>query len=786
MALDPSPNMLDSVRNRWNDFVDEHEHVRTITEYAKGAIPPVNFITIHYTYFIVLTLVLSLILWGSNAPHSQIGFADCFFLITSAITNTGLNTVDLSRLTTWQQVLIWLTFILGSAIWVSFWTVMARKHAFEKRFDSIVEAERESRKRRMAMRSKPLRQFFSFEKFKTSPAAVPGGGLSGLGTRIPTTVEEKDERGDNLNTMPIGGAPLRNARSAPEDPTYNNTGRSTPTIAGDVEGDLPSPGRNIQFLEPQTPRERPRSSIYDHGSPVVSADPRRPSTAHSAASNESEENFLMNWKQFLGKHNVNKRGQVFDLDSDARDALGGCEYRALKVLAVVVPAYGLLWQILSGIALGAWIAVNKPEAAAEYGANSWWAGIFLSGSAFNNAGMSIIDAGMGVFSGSYFVLIVVGVLIVAGNTGYPLFLRFILWIILKVLNVMSPTEYGPWRETIEFILKYPRRVYTTLFPSQATWWLVLVLVLINTIDWVAFEVLNIGNDAVEALPMTDRIFAGWFQAIGKYHCSHPLCITNIISAVRAAGFAVVSISSLYPAVQLLYMIMMYISVYPVSITMRHSNIYEERSLGIYEEDLTVKDDAESGLAISTSVGTEDPDPIKKSLRRRATAAVGNQVGKGVKRTMTFHGVGAGHKGPDDNSRVSFIHQQIRGQLAHDLWWLVVPLIVIVIIETDHFLDKPLPYSLFNILFEVVSGYACVGLSVGYPDANYSFSGAWHTGSKIVLCLVMLRGRHRGLPVALDKAVRLPGEHLQKEEAEDTKLKRAMTMDRMDRIASRSD
>ena len=35
----------------------------------------------------------------------------------------------------------------------------------------------------------------------------------------------------------------------------------------------------------------------------------------------------------------------------------------------------------------------------------------------------------------------------------------------------------------------------------------------------------------------------------------------------------------------------------------------------------------------------------------------------------------------------------------------------------------------------------------------------HTLSKLVVCAVMLRGRHRGLPVALDRAVLLPSEFL---------------------------
>lgn len=43
------------------------------------------------------------------------------------------------------------------------------------------------------------------------------------------------------------------------------------------------------------------------------------------------------------------------------------------------------------------------------------------------------------------------------------------------------------------------------------------------------------------------------------------------------------------------------------------------------------------------------------------------------------------------------------------------------------------------------------------QANYSFSGALHPLSKLIICLVMLRGRHRGLPVAIDRAVMLPFE-----------------------------
>jgi Trk-type K+ transport system membrane component len=240
-------------------------------------------------------------------------------------------------------------------------------------------------------------------------------------------------------------------------------------------------------------------------------------------------------------------------------------------------------------------------------------------------------------------------------------------------------------------------------------------------------------------------------------------LINNTVAVRSGGFYVVPISSVYIGLQILYVIMMYISVYPVVITMRHSNVYEERSLGIYDGDGIGEDE-------EMSPGS------RPSLNRSGSAA---DLGRALRRTFTWQGVGAVRRAPSridggPESRISFISQQIQGQLAHDIWWLVLAVLVITTIETGNFLQDPITYSVFNVLFEVVSAYGTVGISVGLPTAAYSFSGGWHTASKLVLCLVMLRGRHRGLPVALDRAVRLPGEQLHRDEEEDFRIRRSLT------------
>ena len=247
----------------------------------------------------------------------------------------------------------------------------------------------------------------------------------------------------------------------------------------------------------------------------------------------------------------------------------------------------------------------------------------------------------------------------------------------------------------------------------------------------AFEILNLGNPVVESIPTHFRVLDGLFQAF----------------AVRNGGFYVVAISSLYPGLLVLYVLMMYISAFPVTMTIRNTNVYEERSLGIFT----------------------DERPGEEPPQMKASQIEGKDLLQGLKRTMTMsHGSGRAQtaKSASGWSNQDFLRTQLRGQLGHDLWWIALAVFLITIIETGQFNRDPVVFSIFNVIFEVVSAYGCVGISVGVPWNTYSFCGAWHTGSKLVLCAVMLRGRHRGLPVAIDRAVLLPSATLGWAEEED--------------------
>ncbi|KAI9052178.1 hypothetical protein LZ554_003538 [Drepanopeziza brunnea f. sp. 'monogermtubi'] len=292
-------------------------------------------------------------------------------------------------------------------------------------------------------------------------------------------------------------------------------------------------------------------------------------------------------------------------------------------------------------------------------------GIFISVAAFNNAGMSLLDQSM--------------------------------------LADLPPNDHIAYdiRNTLKYTLNYPRRVYTHMFPMKETWYLFGVLAGLNSVDLVAFEVFTQHDAEVMAVPRIDRIIDGVFQAF----------------SVRCSGFTIVSIGALNSGLQSLYVGMMYVSAYPITIVMRNSNVYEERSLGIFSDNRPpVRGD---------SSGEEGDEPHTSSNPRK--------------------------------DRLFFIKQQLEALLGYDLWALIVATTVIAFLENQKYEHDPLGYSLFNIIFEVFSAYATIGLSIGTPGQYYALSGSWTTVSKVIVIGLMLRGRHRSLPVDIDRAVQLPAE-----------------------------
>ena len=155
---------------------------------------------------------------------------------------------------------------------------------------------------------------------------------------------------------------------------------------------------------------------------------------------------------------------------------------------------------------------------------------------------------------------------------------------------------------------------------------------------------------------------------------------------------------------------MYISVFPIAISVRRTNVYEEKSLGIY---------------------------------------------------------GSSAEEAGDEKEPSYVGAHLRRQLGFDLWYISLGLFIIAIAEGSQLANtNEYAFTLFSVLFEIVSAYGTVGLSLGYPNVNTSFSGQFGVVAKLVVIAMQIRGRHRGLPYELDRAILLPSDALHRKEDAD--------------------
>ncbi|KXT13353.1 hypothetical protein AC579_6026 [Pseudocercospora musae] len=675
--------------------------------YVRRLLPPLNFITIHYAYFILTCLLSAIILWAADT-NRDLRFIDALFLAVSAMTLAGLNTINLSTLDTFQQFWLFLLIIIGSAVLVSAFVVQVRKRAFETKFKDVVTKERQRRiERRSRSRSRA-----------GSRRGQPGShshDRQSLVRRVDTAQD---------GSKHVGEAEKASASDGPTSPTNISFRPDTVFTHEAAHQGARKPCRALWSAQGVGARSTASMEIR-----TLSRDDARLDLDNSTAALPKNRGNIGRYFNSKGGW-IGRNSEFHGLTDKEREHLGGYEYRAVCFLAWLVPLYLFLMQLLGCIGCAAWVARNRPETTTANGLNPWWVGAFNAVSAFNNSGMSLLDANMTAFQTGYYLLLTMSFLILAGNTCYPIFLRLIIWAIYKIVQRLASRseEWAERENMLKFLLDHPRRCYTNLFPARHTWWLLASVVALNLTDWIGFEVINIGNKAIEQLPVRVRVIDGLFQAF----------------AVRSGGFYVVAISQVRIGLQVLYVVMMYISVYPVVITMRNSNVYEERSLGIYAEDEPENDERTDGKP-------------------------------GFLRQLSRHFVSGGASGSESNS--SFVRQQLRAQLAHDVWTIFLALFAIVIIETSQFERNPTVFSVFNFLFEIVSAYGCVGISLGVPWDAYSFCGTWHTASKLILCAVMLRGRHRGLPVAIDRAVLLPGEGMEKAEEDDGRIRLQRTISR---------
>ncbi|SPJ70348.1 probable potassium transporter TRK-1 [Fusarium torulosum] len=629
---------------------------------------------------------MSLLALPILAPYGNISATDAYFFGASASTESGLNTVDVKDLKTYQQLYIYFIPIITNLGFINIGVVIVRLYWFKKHLKRLAPQLFSPRRRDASGENVEDGKVTEEKAQNDLPAATAPSNNpeqhSTTDTSVPRTTTitfdpSVDQRRDSA-TLYIPG---------PQDRDRGDRITPVPTAASgepssSMRRRLPRRVSTGDGLQMTATRSMDRVAGVASSLLMMGSETTRPQRQSSSVSQQQP---ALNDRPFLSRQaTIGRNSEFHNLTSHDRELLGGIEYHSLKLLLKIVTAYFCGIHLFGAICLVGWIQTANPKYR-EYLQSTgqdknWWA-FYSAQTMVDNLGFTLTPDSMISFRDAKWPMILMSFLAFAGNTLYPVFLRLIIWTMSKLLPKHSSTQ-----EPLGFLLNYPRRCYTLLFPSKPTWILFGIIFALNFIDVLLIIVLDLDNPEVASLPLDSRIPAAIFQA----------------ASARHTGAATFNLANVNPGVQLSLLVMMYIAVFPIALSIRLSNTYEEKSLGLWEPE----------------------------------ASLNERNGK------------------------SYLMQHVKNQLGFDLWYIFLGTFCICVAEATRIADVKDPaFTIFSILFEVTSAYGNVGLSLGYPTVSTSLCGKFGTFGKVVLCLTMIRGRHRGLPYALDRAVMLPDEHL---------------------------
>ena len=174
----------------------------------------------------------------------RVAYIDSLFLCVSAMTEAGLNTVNLSQLNTWQQVMLFLLIIIGSAIFVSSSILHIRKKTFENKFSELIERRRRRLRRPRSFTFSLSRKNSLYTNDRE--AAVASGAVRGRPIEAAPKVEEDDASFDSQERK----SAIRDQESAQRDSTPSGTAFGVD--GADIDGQAPP---RIRFADQRPPTD---------------------------------------------------------------------------------------------------------------------------------------------------------------------------------------------------------------------------------------------------------------------------------------------------------------------------------------------------------------------------------------------------------------------------------------------------------------------------------------------------------------------------------------------------
>lgn len=455
-------------------------------------------------------------------------------------------------------------------------------------------------------------------------------------------------------------------------------------------------------------------------------------------------------------------------------------YYALGIVILTVITYFFVCHLVC-VPLLLWALAskpNQPELQAR-GFTYFDNALFLAIGSFSNGGFSLAsDNAIGLYQNPA-AYTIMSVLIVLGNTAIPNSLRLMISALRKIDRHREPSsnlnlehsqparnpilstsssatatatatasdlssqgkqqKSTPYRRALDMILDHPRRITTHIFGKEETKFLLWMIIALNLVEYVFFlaSVLSTHEDSNSHYTNSELAGIGFFQTI----------------STRSAGFSMIDLRTINQGMIFLYAVMMYISSAPFVSTMQSSNA------NATSEDAYVSSDDQSTSAGGGEVEMQQlGTTVRLSARHLAASSSQSSRRMSAKRRLSTASDGTVAASASaataalvnsDSNLFSGLSQQY---LMKHSFFLLLAVIVCSYSEDHLLISQPAKVNLWYIIFEIISAYGNVGLSMGYPGVAYSLSGKMSILGKLTLVVVMWLGKWRGLPDNSDEVI----------------------------------
>nr|XP_010913850.2 probable cation transporter HKT6 [Elaeis guineensis] len=209
------------------------------------------------------------------------------------------------------------------------------------------------------------------------------------------------------------------------------------------------------------------------------------------------------------------------------------KYNAITYLAYVIMGYLLLMHVAGFVSVIVYISLVRSARTVlkDKGIGILMFSLFTTISSFSNVGFIPTNENMLVFKKNSGLLLLIIPQVLLGNTMFPSCLRFLLWVLKSMTR----------RAEFEYMLKNSQEIgYSHLLPHLPSLLLFVTVVLFVVIQLIFFCALEWHSEALSGMNFYQKVIAAMFLSVNSRH----------------AGESIADLSSLSPAILVLFAIMM--------------------------------------------------------------------------------------------------------------------------------------------------------------------------------------------------------------------------------------